>query len=456
MIKAADLDAALGGRRAAARGVRRPGRGPARSRTCPRRVAEPPVASVPTATTSSAWPSAAPRIRDGRGGHPGPRLRRHRPRRGRGAGGLRRRHRALAARRAPAQPGRLDRHHRAEPGASTGCAASRARPGPPGRGAGARRSASPSRAAGRTSARRPAAPHLHLLPPGARPRGAGGAHPAADRRAADAGDRPRLPRARADDGAAAGARQAEDPGRGHPVPGARPITSCPSGCPPCSPSSTWCSTRATPPPRATAWPGRTCAPRRSGSARLLVALMPDEPEVPGLLALLLLTESRRAARTAPDGDLVLLADQDRGRVGPGTDRRGAGHRPPVPAPQPARALPGPGRDRRRAQRRGDGRAAPTGGRSSPSTTSCSPVAPTPVVALNRAVALAEVDGPAAALALVDAARPGRLPPVPRDPGRPAAPPRPPRRGRRGLRPGHRTGRERGGARLPHRAPRRRR
>src|SRR5207302_6089318 len=46
--------------------------------------------------------------------------------------------------------------------------------------------------------------------------------------------------------------------------------------------------------------------------RLLAGLMPDEPEVLGLLALMLLVESRRATRTTPDGDLVLLADQDRG------------------------------------------------------------------------------------------------------------------------------------------------
>src|ERR1700733_4392895 len=48
-------------------------------------------------------------------------------------------------------------------------------------------------------------------------------------------------------------------------------------------------------------------------ARLLVTLMPDEPEARGLLALLLLTESRRAARTTPAGDLVPLGEQDRGR-----------------------------------------------------------------------------------------------------------------------------------------------
>jgi RNA polymerase sigma-70 factor (ECF subfamily) len=46
-------------------------------------------------------------------------------------------------------------------------------------------------------------------------------------------------------------------------------------------------------------------------ARIVAALMPDEPEVAGLLALLLLTESRRASRTRPDGCLVVLGDQDR-------------------------------------------------------------------------------------------------------------------------------------------------
>ncbi len=46
-------------------------------------------------------------------------------------------------------------------------------------------------------------------------------------------------------------------------------------------------------------------------ARILATLMPDEPEVAGLLALLLLTESRRSSRTRPDGSLVLLDEQDR-------------------------------------------------------------------------------------------------------------------------------------------------
>jgi RNA polymerase sigma-70 factor (ECF subfamily) len=50
-----------------------------------------------------------------------------------------------------------------------------------------------------------------------------------------------------------------------------------------------------------------------GLARALAGLVPGEPEAAGLLALLLLTDARRAARTGDDGELVLLADQDRAR-----------------------------------------------------------------------------------------------------------------------------------------------
>ena len=59
-------------------------------------------------------------------------------------------------------------------------------------------------------------------------------------------------------------------------------------------------------------------------ARVLVALMPDEPEAAGLLALLLLQHARRDARVDPAGRLVLLPDQDRSRWDAGADRRGAG------------------------------------------------------------------------------------------------------------------------------------
>ena len=48
-------------------------------------------------------------------------------------------------------------------------------------------------------------------------------------------------------------------------------------------------------------------------ARLVHALLPDDGEVAGLLALMLLTDSRRRARTTPDGDLIPLDEQDRAR-----------------------------------------------------------------------------------------------------------------------------------------------
>ena len=134
--------------------------------------------------------------------------------------------------------------------------------------------------------------------------------------------------------------------------------------------------------------------------RLLTALLP-EPEVVGLLALMLLHDSRRAARTSPAGDLILLEDQDRslwnrdqiaegvslverafslGPVGPYTIQAAIGA---VHAQAPSAAA-----------------------------TDWAQIAahydllmraePSPVVELNRAVAIAMRDGPAAGLALIDA------------------------------------------------------
>ena len=139
--------------------------------------------------------------------------------------------------------------------------------------------------------------------------------------------------------------------------------------------------------------------------RLLSELMPDEPEVAGLLALLLLHDARRETRVDARGDLVLLADQDRSQLGPGPDRRG---RRPGRASPPAgrqhgsaRPLSGPEPPSPPCTTRRPRRPTPTGPRSSPSTASCCRIAPTPVVELNRAVAVAMADGPEQGLRLLD-------------------------------------------------------
>ena len=134
--------------------------------------------------------------------------------------------------------------------------------------------------------------------------------------------------------------------------------------------------------------------------RLLAELMPDEPEVMGLLALMLLIESRRAARTTPGGDLVLLADQDRARWDRGLIAEGQA----IVRRCLRRNQPGPYQIQAAINAvHSDAPAA--------AATDWSQIlqlydqllslAPSPVVALHRAVAVAEVSGPDAALALVD-------------------------------------------------------
>jgi len=134
--------------------------------------------------------------------------------------------------------------------------------------------------------------------------------------------------------------------------------------------------------------------------RLLAQLMPDEPEVLGLLALMLLTESRRAARTSAGGALVLLADQDRARW----DRTLIAEGQALVRQCLRRGRPGPYQIQAaiNAVHSDAPVAAATGwDQILRLYDQLLAVAPTPVVALNRAVAVAEVDGPAAALALVD-------------------------------------------------------
>jgi RNA polymerase sigma-70 factor (ECF subfamily) len=138
-------------------------------------------------------------------------------------------------------------------------------------------------------------------------------------------------------------------------------------------------------------------------ARLLAELLPDESEVLGLLALLRCTDARRATRMGDDGELALLADQDRQRwdraaIAEGTTAaevalRRAGGSPGPYALQGAIAAVHAG--------------APTWadtdwGEVVGLYDVLLAVLPTPVVALNRAVAIGEHDGPAAGLAAADA------------------------------------------------------
>jgi RNA polymerase sigma-70 factor, ECF subfamily len=134
--------------------------------------------------------------------------------------------------------------------------------------------------------------------------------------------------------------------------------------------------------------------------RLLADLMPDEAEVMGLLALMLLVESRRDSRTTADGALVRLADQDRGRW----DRRLIDEGQAIVRQCLRRNQPGP------YQIQAAINAVHSDAPSADATDwgqivqlydQLQAIAPSPVVALNRAVAVAEVAGPAAALVVVD-------------------------------------------------------
>ncbi|TDV37589.1 RNA polymerase sigma factor [Actinophytocola oryzae] len=138
-------------------------------------------------------------------------------------------------------------------------------------------------------------------------------------------------------------------------------------------------------------------------ARVLVELMPGEPEAGGLLALMLFHEARRATRVDADGDLVTLADQDRARWDQAMideavavlDRAFDLARPGVYQLQAAIAgCHATAKDAADTDWR----------RIADLYTVVARVSPSPVVELNRAVAIAEVDGPAAALALVDTLR----------------------------------------------------
>jgi RNA polymerase sigma-70 factor (ECF subfamily) len=134
--------------------------------------------------------------------------------------------------------------------------------------------------------------------------------------------------------------------------------------------------------------------------RLLVELLPDEPEVLGLLALMLLVESRRSARTTADGGLVPLPDQDRDRW----NRRLIAEGQSIVRACLRRDQPGPYQIQAaiNAVHSDAPKAADTDWRQILELyDQLLALTPTPIVALHRAVAVAEVDGPDAALAVVD-------------------------------------------------------
>jgi RNA polymerase sigma-70 factor, ECF subfamily len=136
-------------------------------------------------------------------------------------------------------------------------------------------------------------------------------------------------------------------------------------------------------------------------ARILRRLLPEEREVAGLLALMLLIHARREARTGPDGALVLLDDQDRGRwdramIAEGTALAEVALTGGPPGLYGVQAAIAALHDE----------AADVAGTDWPQIVGLYDVlrglAPSPVVELNRAVAMAMRDGPAAGLSLLDA------------------------------------------------------
>jgi RNA polymerase sigma-70 factor (ECF subfamily) len=134
--------------------------------------------------------------------------------------------------------------------------------------------------------------------------------------------------------------------------------------------------------------------------RLLQQLMPDEPEVTGLLALMLLTQSRRPARVGRHGEVILLPDQDRSRwdralVAEGQDLVRECLRRNRPGPYQIQAAINA------VHSEAESTATTDWGQIVTLYDQLMAVAPSPVVALHRAVAVAEVSGPAAALDLVD-------------------------------------------------------
>ena len=163
-------------------------------------------------------------------------------------------------------------------------------------------------------------------------------------------------------------------------------------------------------------------------ARLLAELLPDEPEAHG-------AARPRAAAGQPAGRPARRRRRAGAAGGPGPRRAGTGPASPRARPSSTRAqgigpagpVPAAGHHRRRARRRAPSWDATDWPRIAALYAVLARRSPSPVVELNRAVAVAFADGPAAGLAVLDAVaddpRLARLAPAARHPGRPAAPAR---------------------------------
>ena len=170
--------------------------------------------------------------------------------------------------------------------------------------------------------------------------------------------------------------------------GCRPRPSCPSASTPCSTWCTWCSPPATPRRPAPTWCAATSSNAPLDLARMLHALLPDNADVAGLLALILLTDARRATRV--DAGRTAAAARRSGplAVGPRRDRA----RAPTLVAQALRSRP-PGRYALQAAIAAVHAEAPSwdghrlGGDRRRCTTCSLQIWPSPVVALNRAVAV---------------------------------------------------------------------